>query len=288
MNKHDVTNSILQGDCEEILKETPSGVFNLIFTSPPYADIAGKYQHGAKGVPPEKYCDWFIPKVKEFYRVLDNKGSFILNIDDKVQNGFRHPYVYELVYRITKETGFKLFERLQWNKGKSLCHPKRFRSAVEYVFWFAKEEGFTFNLDAMRTPYDKVSLKRMERPIKKRFARTEDNQNTTIYKDWKPNPNGALPSTLITIGSESKRISNKHFATFPVKFAEYFIKGSSNPNDLVLDPFGGSFTTCVAAKILGRQYCGIDTDVEYCKDGITRLEAVPSPFSLYPSVSQLQ
>lgn len=271
MNKSELTNTVIQGDCETILKNVPSGTFNLIFTSPPYADIENKYKDGFKGVAPEDYCDWFMPKIKEFYRVLDNKGSFILNIDDKVKDGFRHPYVYELVYRITKETGFKLFERLQWNKGKSLCHPKRFRSAVEYIFWFAKEGGFTFNIDEMRVPYNEISINRMKSPLKKRFARTEANQDTIEYKDWSPNPKGALPSTMVSIGSESRRVSNKHFAIFPVKLADYFIRGGSNPGDLVLDPFAGSFTTCVAAKAVGRNYCGIDRDTDYCEEGKKRL-----------------
>ena len=271
MNKHNLTNAVVHGDCETVLKETPSGTFNLIFTSPPYADIANKYKDGFKGVAPEDYCDWFIPKIKEFYRVLDNRGSFILNIDDKVVKGFRHPYVYELVHRITKETGFKMFERLQWNKGKSLCNEYRFRNAVEYIFWFAKEEGFTFHIDEMRTPYAAVSINRMKKPIKKRFARTEENQDANDYKDWAPNPKGALPSTMINIGSESKRVANKHFAVFPVKLADYFIRGASNPGDLVLDPFAGSFTTCVAAKAVGRNYCGIERDADYCEDGKKRL-----------------
>ena len=48
----------------------------------------------------------------------------------------------------------------------------------------------------------------------------------------------------------------------------------SNPNDLILDPFCGSGTTCVAAKMLGRNYIGIDISEEYCEIARQRLEAV--------------
>jgi len=267
----DYINKCLVGDCETILKSFPDKSVNLILTSPPYAGIKEKYQAGFSAPPPELYCDWFIPKVKEFSRVLADNGSFILNIDDKVVDGFRHPYVYELVCRIIKETGFQLFERINWNKGKSLCHPKRFRNPVEHVFWFAKGTGFTFNLDDMRLPYNEVSLKRMKKPIKKRFARTAENQDTLEYKDWNPHPKGALPSTLLNIGSVSKRKKDDHFAMFPDKFAEYFIKGGSNPGDLVLDPFAGAFTTCAAAKKLGRNYCGMDIFQSYVDDAIAAL-----------------
>lgn len=274
LDQSEYTNKCLLGDCEVRLKDFPDKSVNLILTSPPYAGIEKKYKDGFSAPPPRLYCDWFIPKVKELNRVLSDNGSFILNIDDKVENVYKDIYVYELVCRIVKETGFNLFEGLHWNKGKSLCHPKRFRNPVEHVFWFVKSRNFTFNLDEMRLPYDPSSIKRMQKPIKKRFARTEENQDTLEYKAWKPHPKGALPSTLLSIGSVSKRISNKHFAMFPEKFAAYFIKGASNPGDLVLDPFAGAFTTCVAAKRLGRNYCGMDIFPEYITDGEANVNTV--------------
>jgi site-specific DNA-methyltransferase (cytosine-N4-specific) len=281
------TNQCLLGKCEDVLTAFPDKAVNLIVTSPPYAGIADKYKDGFAAPPPHLYCDWFMPKVHQFSRVLADNGSFILNIDDKVIDGFRHPYVYELVCRIVKETDFKLFERINWNKGKSLCHPKRFRNPVEHVFWFAKGKDFTFNLDEMRTPYDPVSINRMKKPIKKRFARTAENQDIVEYKDWKPHPKGALPSTLLNIGSVAKRRSDKHFAMFPEKFAAHFIKGGSNPGDLVLDPFAGAFTTCIAAKRLGRNYCGIDIFQAYIDDGMKDLAEI-KPLDSAASISQSQ
>lgn len=274
------TNKCLLGKCEDVLTNFPEKSVNLIVTSPPYAGIADKYKDGFAAPPPHLYCDWFMPKVQQFSRVLADNGSFILNIDDKVIDGFRHPYVYELVCRIVKETDFKLFERINWNKGKSLCHPKRFRNPVEHVFWFAKGKDFTFNLDEMRTPYDPVSINRMKKPIKKRFARTVENQDIVEYKDWKPHPKGALPSTLLNIGSVAKRRSNKHFAMFPEKFAANFIKGGSNPGDLVLDPFGGMMTTGIAALKLNRKFCGIDIMKEYIDESRNQLLAIDPTFSM--------
>jgi DNA modification methylase len=60
----------------------------------------------------KKYCegdciDWFIPYCIEIERVIKPTGSFILNINDKVEGGFRHPYVFDLISRLHKETGLK-------------------------------------------------------------------------------------------------------------------------------------------------------------------------------------
>ena len=263
-------NKIYNKDCLEGLKDVDDESIQLCFTSPPYSDM--KTYENFKGIDPDKYNDWIIPIIKELYRVIKMDGSFILNINDKVRDRFRHPFIFELVSRICKETGFKLFERLFWNKGKYLPHPKRFGDKVEYLFWFAKSESVYVNLENMRVPYDKKSIKRMEKPIKKRFNRNEENQNATEYKSWKANPNGALPSTLITIGSESQRISDKHMAVFPLKLVDYFIKGGSKKGDIIIDPFMGTGTVAVSARNLNRNYIGWDINESYCKISEERLK----------------
>jgi DNA modification methylase len=127
------------------------------------------------------------------------------------------------------------------------------------------------DIDSMRLPYSEVSLKRMEKPIKKRFARTEDNQDKNEYKDWSPNPLGALPSTILTIGSESKRQSQIHTAVYPEKLVEYFIKGFTKPGQLVCDIFSGSGTSACVAKKLGRNYLGFELSEEYVTESESRI-----------------
>ena len=243
---------------------------DLVITSPPYADMK-KYVDGSEGIPVKQYVPWLMTYVREIERVLKPTGSFILNINDKVSNKFRDPYVYELVHRITDSTTLKLYERLFWNKGKGLSHPKRFGDKIEYLFWFAKTEKFTINIDEMRVPYSESSLKRFKKPIKKRFNRTEGDEKVE-YKDWGPNPKGALPSTLINIGSESKRISDNHIAVYPEQLTDYFIKGATNEGDFILDPFMGSGTTGVSAKKLKREWMGFDSIEEYVNFANKRIE----------------
>lgn len=253
-------NKIYQGDSLDLLKQLPDNSVDLVITSPPYADL--KVYIDNPGILADDYVNWFIPYCKEIERVIKPTGSFILNINDKVENGFRHPYVFDLISELHKQTGLKMFERLFWNKLKSLPNRARFGDRVEYLFWFAKEKGFQFYLDEMRTEYSEKSVKRMAKPLKKRFARTEGDDNID-YKDWAPNPKGALPTTLVGISSESKRIADNHVAVYPVELVTYFIKGSTKEGDVVLDPFMGSGTTAVAAKQLGRNYIGFELQQDY-------------------------
>jgi DNA modification methylase len=254
-------NKIYQGNSLDLLKQMSDNSVDLVITSPPYADL--KVYIDNPGILADDYVEWFLPFCNEICRVIKPTGSFILNINDKVENGFRHPYVYDLISEIHKRTDLKMFERLFWNKMKGLPNRSRFGDRVEYIFWFAKQKGFYFNIDEMRTEYSPKSIQRMKKPLKKRFSRTEENQVSNEYKDWKENPLGALPTTLVSISSESKRIADNHVAVYPVDFAKYFIKGATKPGDLVLDPFMGTGTTGLAAKELNRNFIGFELQKDY-------------------------
>lgn len=253
-------NSVYQGDSLELLKKLNDESIDLVITSPPYSDLK-KYIDNP-GIPADEYVEWFIPYCKEIERVLKPSGSFILNINDKVNNGFRHPYVFDLISRLHKETNLKMFERLFWNKMKGLPNRYRFGDRVEFLFWFVKSSNFKFYIDNLRVEYSDKSIKRMKKPLKKRYARTPGDKDLE-YKNWAPNEKGALPTTLVNISSETKKISDSNIAVYPVKLVEYFIKGSTDENNLVLDPFMGTGTTAVACKNLNRNWLGFEMQQEY-------------------------
>ena len=111
------TAEIKQGDCLEVLRKFPDNTFDLIVTSPPYAD---KRKHTYGGVPPEKYVRWFIPRSAQFLRVLKPSGTFILNIKEKVENGERHTFVIELILAL-RQQGWLWTEEFIWHKRN--CYP---------------------------------------------------------------------------------------------------------------------------------------------------------------------
>ena len=87
-------NNIYQGDSLELLKQLPDNSVDLVITSPPYADL--KVYIDNPGILADNYVEWFLPICNEICRVIKPNGSFILNINDKVEGGFRHPYVYDI------------------------------------------------------------------------------------------------------------------------------------------------------------------------------------------------
>jgi site-specific DNA-methyltransferase (adenine-specific) len=142
-------NHVLRGDCEQVLiNRVPSQSVDLIITSPPYANK--RSWRGLGRLRPEEYVEWFLPKAREFQRVLKPTGSFILNIKEHVVDGQRHTYVLDLIKGL-KEQGWRWVETYPWCK--TTVWPgvwgRRFRDAWEPCYHFTKEKEFVFNRQAV-------------------------------------------------------------------------------------------------------------------------------------------
>lgn len=291
MAKRDISNFInkfIAGDCKEILKQIPSGSIDLIVTSPPYADQRD-YGNADASIPPEDYVAWFLPRAKQLYRVLKLEGSFILNISDKVVNGFQDPYVFELVIKLcSKSIGFHLVRDYIWYNPATPPNVYsrggygRTKKSHEYCFWFAKSENWTFNLDPVRKPYSKDMQKYLEGKGKGDRAQNTrpSTHNFNCGKVWSDN-GGSDPGSVIEIANTSsndefmrlcKERGIAHPARFPEKLAEFFILSGSEENEIVLDPFSGSGTTAASAAKNNRRWIGIDISEEYCELATARLQ----------------
>lgn len=285
-NIDSVKNQFIVGKCEEVLKDFPDGSVNFILTSPPYADQR-VYGTTEFTILPNDYVEWFLPKAREFYRVLAEDGSFVLNINDKVVNGVQQLYVYELVIKLCQEVGFRLVRDYIWYNPAtppniySTGKYGRTKKSHEYCFWFSKSEKWTFNMNPIRKPYSKDMQKFLEGKGK---GNREDNMRPSTHsfncgKVWSDN-GGSDPGSVIEIGNTN---SNDEFfklcrergivhpARFPEKLAEFFVLAGTNENDLVLDPFSGSGTTAVVAAKNNRKWIGIDANAEYCELATARM-----------------
>ena len=262
-------NSILEGDCEEILKRLPDNCVDLIFTSPPYADQR-KNTYG--GIHPDHYVSWFMPKAAQFLRVLKPTGTFILNIKERVVDGERHTYVLDLIMEMRKE-GWLWTEEFIWHKKNSYPGkwPNRFRDNWERLIQFNKTKRFHFYQDSVMVPVGDWAKDRLSKLSDTDQKRDESKVGSGFGKkvsNW-IGRDMVYPTNVIHLATECG--NKNHSATFPVELPSWFIKLFTKPGDVVLDPFIGSGTTALAAIKLGRDYIGIDRASEYVDLSLQRI-----------------
>ncbi len=256
-----IANNIVYGDCEKILQEFPDNSIDLIFTSPPYADQRNGTYGGLK---PENYVAWFLPKSKQFIRVLKPSGTFILNIKERVVNGERHTYVIELILKM-REQGWLWTEEFIWHKKNSYPGkwPNRFRDNWERLIQFNKQKKFNMYQEAVMVPVGEWAKERLVKLSETDKTRDESKVGSGFGKNvsnW-VGRDKVYPNNVIHIATEC---SNKnHSATFPEDLPAWFIRLFTKEGDIVMDPFIGSGTTAVAAIKLNRKYVGIDDNIEY-------------------------
>jgi modification methylase len=223
----------------------PDASTALAFTSPPY-NVGKDYDTDASL---EEYLALIERVGREVYRVLRPGGRYVIN----VANLGRKPYIplHAHFYRVHEAIGFLPMGEIIWQKGKGAngsvawgswksARAPRLRDLHEYLLIFAKG-GFT-------------------RPDKGKSDITPEEFMAATLSVWEIAPESA------------KRVG--HPAPFPVALAERVIKLYSYVDDVVLDPFMGSGTTCVAAKKLNRYYVGFDVSTEYCALAEKRLERI--------------
>ena len=257
----EIKSEIHLGDCLEVLATYPNNFFDLIITSPPYADSRANTYGGIK---PDDYVDWFLPRSQHLLRVLKPSGTFILNIKEKVVDGERHTYVIELILALRKQ-GWLWTEDFIWHKKN--CYPgkwpNRFRDAWEHCLQFNKSKKFNMYQEAVMVPMGDWAQKRLQN-----LSETDKNRdNSKVGSGFGKNVSNwldrkmAYPPNVLHLATETS--NRQDSAVFPKALPTWFIKLFTQENDIILDPFCGAGTTCQVAQNLCRHSVGIEIKPEY-------------------------
>lgn len=268
------------GECLEEMKKMPSNSIDFIFTSPPYADQIKDYGSTGVRIKPDKFDSWFLPRAKEMLRILKPTGSFVLNINDKLDGKFQSIFVFKLVVMLVEQAGFHLVRDYVWYNPAtppnvfSRGTMGRTKKSHEYCLWFSKTETWTFNMDAIRKPYSNRMMDLFQaEPMGGREENSRPSRHSfDLSHTWKDN-GGADPGSVLTISNTSsndvfhrlcKQFGINHPARFPEALVEFFLKAGTNEGDVVLDPFAGSGTTAIVAQRLGRDFKVIEINPDFC------------------------
>jgi site-specific DNA-methyltransferase (adenine-specific)/adenine-specific DNA-methyltransferase len=241
---------IIHGDCLTELKKLPENTFDLIIADPPYnlnKDFGQWKEKEKKGV----WLEWTRAWLKEAERVLKPGGSiFVYGIHNHLC--WVQCYLYEL--------GLTYRRQIIWHYENGFAsYTKTLAAHYEPLLWFSK--GNTYTYIPIREPYK--SADRLKHKIIKNG------------KVWLPNPEGRLAGDVWGFPTLAGRRFSKekvpHPTQKPLSISTRIVRHFSNPGELVLIPFAGSGSECVAAKLGGRKFLGIELNGDYIKIAKKRL-----------------
>ena len=200
----------------------------------------------ASGEDMAAFLCWLGVRLLEMHRVLRDDGSLYLHIDHTA-----HAWVKALMDGIFGRESFR--NEIVWAyTGPGSPKMRQFNRKHDTILWYSKGDKWTFNRDNVRVPHKQLNTNRTGRVIA--GALTNDLRNEYLKK-------GKVPETWWTEFTPVGRIASERTGyptQKPLALYERIIKASSDPGDVVLDPFAGCATTPVAAERLGRQWIGMD------------------------------
>lgn len=245
--------SLIHGDLFDVLPTLPDGFANLIIVDPPYNLPRNFGDKKFTVVSPQQYEEY----LRSWFSLLCDKlapdGTFYMCGDWRCSSSMQ---------RVIEER-LTILNRITWQREKGRGAAHNWKNSMEDI-WFAVKnpKDYYFDVEAVKVRRRVLAPYREEgRP-----------------KDWEETSEGRFRTTFpsnfwddISVPFWSMPENTDHPTQKPEKLIAKLILASSREGDVVFDPFLGSGTTAVAAKKLGRRYCGIELHLDYCLLAAKRL-----------------
>ncbi len=246
----DWLNKIICCDAFAVFDRLPAASFDLLFADPPYnlnKDFGGSK---FKQTSDEQYEDWLNSWLKLCVPLLKNTASVYICGD----------WRSSAAIQCAGTKYFKLRSRITWEREKGRGAKANWKNAAEDIWFFTVSDEYTFNLNAVK------QRRRVLAPYREN-GKPKDWNESGNFRDTHP----SNIWTDITVPFWSMPENTDHPTQKPEKLLAKIILASTNPGDLILDPFAGSGTTAVTAKKLGRDFVAIESDENYCLLAAKRL-----------------
>jgi site-specific DNA-methyltransferase (adenine-specific) len=261
-------NQVINGDCSEVMKGMPEGSVDLIVTSPPYGvNIAYDVHNDDMEI--SEYLEFTRKWMTEAYKVLKDDGRIALNIPYEINRqakGGRIFFVSE-VYQVMKEIGFKFFGVVDLEEDS----PHRSKTTA-WGSWMSPSSPYIYNpKECIILAYKKHHIKKIKGvpQWKGEPTITEEGKTKMVYQEEDKRDFMELVFGQWKYLNDSRPMTK---ATFSMDIPTKAIKILSYKNDVILDPFNGSGTTCVAAEVLDRRWIGIELSENYTNIARQRIQ----------------
>lgn len=248
------------GDAIAWLRSLKSESVDLIFADPPYNIKKAEWDTFESQ---QEYVNWSLQWIEQAARVLKSTGTLYICGFSEILADLKLP-------------ALRFFQGCRWlvwhYKNKANLGADWGRSH-ESILHFRKSRQFMLNIDNVRIPYGNHTLKYPEHP---QAETSQYGRGSSKDRLWQPHPRGAKPKDVLEIPTTCNGMHEKtsHPTQKPEELLRKIVLASSNPGDLVVDPFLGSGTTAVVAEQLKRKWKGCDISLEYCQWAARRIELV--------------
>ena len=261
--------SVFRGDCKEIFKSIETESVDMVYLDPPFftqkihnlktRDNGTEYIFSDCWESIEDYVNFMRERIKECHRVLKKSGSIFLHCDKNASHYLR--IILDDVFGAKNFRNEIIWHYKRWTSSKSSL-----QSQHQTIHFYGKTKDNKFN-----TLYTDYSASTNVDQILQ--ERKRDVNGKSIYKTdiegevvWGKEKKGVALGDVWEIPYLNPKAKERvgYPTQKPILLLERIIEISTNQNDVVLDPFCGSGTTLVAAKLLNRRYIGIDISEDAC------------------------
>lgn len=258
----DTVDATVLGNCVDVAARLSPASVDMLFLDPPYNLNKRFGDSSFTKKPVEQYTDWLRGVLDALLPTVKQNGTVYICGDWHTSAS---------IFTAASER-LNIRNRITWEREKGRGAKTNWKNSSEDIWFCTMTDNYTFNVD-------KVKVRR------KVIAPYRNGDGTP--KDWQESDGGNYrdthPSNLwtdITIPFWSMPENTDHPTQKSEKLVAKLMLASTNPGDLVLDPFLGSGTTSVVAKKLGRHFIGIELEEEYALLSQKRLELATSETSV--------
>ncbi|TGN19805.1 DNA-methyltransferase [Leptospira idonii] len=260
-------NEIIHGDCHEILKTIKSDTIDLVYFDPPFftqkkhilstRDNSKKFEFDDKFESISEYLNLIKKTLIESKRVLKNTGSVFLHCDKTASHNIR--VVLDDIFGVDNFQSEIVWAYKRWSNSK-----KGLLNSHQVIFFYSKSRNFKFNTIftsySATTNLDQILQERERNENGKSAYKRDVEGNIVLGKEKKGVPLSDVWE-IPYLNPKAKERSG-YPTQKPILLLNQILNISTDEGDIVLDPFCGSGTTCVSAKLLNRKYIGIDRSID--------------------------
>lgn len=264
------TDRIHLGDCLEWLRTLPSESVDCVVSSPPYN--IGKAYESRRAL--DVYVKEQAEVLAECARVLKATGSIFWQVGSYSDSGSLIPLDVRF-FPILEDLGMVPRNRIAWVRQHGLHGKNKFSARHESILWFTKSDKYKFFLDPIRVP-QKYQNKKSWRG---------DNKGELTCNPLGKNPGDIWIFQNVKHNHEEQTV---HPAQFPEDMIARIVLSTTEPGDLVLDPYMGTGTVAVVARDHGRSFTGAELDATYHAVAQRRLDGTPDEYGSFPNLKTLR